>query len=868
MWSCDGCGLWVVALICVRMARVVLSLLLFVRSSYPDDFLHAFFPSAIASCGRVCCLLSAKQRGWWQCWQTCSLDQWLRGTGQLPLQSPTDSVSAAGMASVPDSLLSLTESVLPRLTNAEGESMDVRPVSALTSIELVHSMARAAQRLFHHVDPTVQQQQQQLQVGQERRGKRKRAVPDNAPSLNQGSARRWRRHARDEEFETLEAQQTCAFHLPSFLHSPASPALVHRFASQPSATAAALPRFLACVSSLTAVLTAQSARLRTAPPPLVDRLPLTSHSLSSLASQHESVSAALRLCRDRLRTEVEDDRAVASGEEWFVHIHRLLQRLRRQLRLVSDEELEAADRAVLLPDAGGATETTVHLASAGVVSCFVIEIKLRRRERSAVQRHSEFEQRRKEAAAAGASLSPPPLHDCIVSVKADFLQGDAELHDPQIDCDLYALLAQCRFAALQRKLSHALSMEAVADKYPTTPLDSRRADVVAAFNEHRESSKLPCVVTNAVDGPQLAFQHVHTADQHGDDEQLSLSQLAFSPHSTRLCFASHPAHSFTHSLTYIGVEEHHSVQQQQQQQHASTVTAASTSSPSSSLSSPSAPSFLYVLSLTPAVVVPSSTLRSIALLAAGDSSQRGQSAAVQMHSQHQQQPALAYHDYVAGTSPAAALRLSARVAITSTVQLYQLTNDSTLIEEACVVSYIPVASMRALPAIVRTLRQHIAFNQLYASCFRHPRTTRDTAAATDGSAVTVDVTAFPPHTLRLRIGLPATPNAAPNAAPASAQFIALDIRLTAGEPHEACTALIVQQSATATSVPSAACFDCHAWSVQLERSFDSPAPCSDSFALQVLCRTESVPALVHAVVSRAKKRGVHDNTNGHSRPAG
>ena len=681
--------------------------------------------------------------------------------------------------------------------------------------------------------------------------------------------------------EAAEAEQTSAFHLSSFLHSSASPALFHRFASQPSASSAALPRFLASVSALTALLTAQSQRLRSAPPPLVDRLSFTAQSLSALAAQHTSVGGALQQCRTRLREAVEDDRATASGEERFLFVHRLLQRMRRQLRLASSDELEASDKATLLlpstgvpgADTDGETDTVVHLASAGVVSCFVIEVRLRRRERGAETRESEFELRRKEAAAAGAALSPRPLHDCVVSVKADFLQGDAELHEPQIDCQLHALLAQCRFAALQSKLGHALSMEALADRHASTPLYSRKADALVAFSEYRDTSKLPCVVTSAVDGPQLAFQHIHTADHFDDEEQrLALPQLFLSTPSTRLRFASHPGHAFTHSLTYIGLEEAAAPLQPP----ALPPTAALSISSSSPLSS-APPSFSYLLSLSPSVVVPSSTLRAIALLAAGDSSHRGQLAASQqlLRSSPQQPPALAYHDYIAHTSPTAASRLSVRVSATSSsTQLFRLANDATLIEEATVLSYIPVTSLRALPGLVHTLRQWIAFNQLYASCFTQPRRPAAKQATEEaGGAVSavVDVTAFPPHTLRLRISQPSD----------AARFISVDIRLTAGEPHEACTKLSVQQQQQHTAIapspsptPSAAaCFDCHAWSVQLDRSFDSPAPCSDSFALQVLCLTHSVPALVHAVVSRARQQDLQNSssssssTNGHSRPA-
>ena len=736
------------------------------------------------------------------------------------------------------------------LTEAETTTIDYAAVSSLSCSELVQSMTRIAQRLFHHIEPT---QQPRSSDGDSGRAKAKRKRPTD--ERDEEAERRWRLHERDEAIEEEEAQQTSAFHLPSFLSSAASPALFHRLASQPSAFSS-LPRFVGCLSSLRAMLVAHSQRLRSAPAPLLDRLLFSSQSLSSLLSHHSSVSAALRLCRDRLREEVDSSTAAASHEEHYLHVHRLLHRMRRQLRLVSEDEQDTADRALLLPSpalsgsgsgsAAEAAEETVHLASAGVVGCFVIEIKLRRRERDDKERHSEMERRRKEAAAVGAALSAPPLHDCIVSVKADFLQGDAELHEPQIDCELYALLANCRFAALQTKLSHALTMEGTADRYPQMALYSRKADVLAALNECRDRSKLPCVLLNAVDGPQLAFQHLHTAaDAANQDERRCMTYLFFSAPSTRLCFASQPALSFTHSITYIGMEEIVTpTQANQPAQSASSVLALSSSS--------SSPTLSHLLSLTPSVVVPYSTLRSIARMAAGDS-ERGHS-----HSSHPQpqQPAMAYHDFIAGTSPSAASRLSARLSVLSTTQHFTLTNDATLIEDACTVSYIPVVSLRALSSIVHTLRQYIAFNQLYASCFRQSPTTRSVASmdggATPSAAVSVEVTAFPPHTLRLRIGHPS----------AAGQYISLDIRLTPGEPHEPCTPLVVQTSAAAAAaVP--ACFDCHCWSVQLDRSFDSVAPCSDSFALRLLCMTQSVPALVHAVVSRAIQQQANGSSNGH-----
>ena len=749
-------------------------------------------------------------------------------------------------------------------TDAETAAVDGRVLASLTSLELVQSMGRIAQRLFHHIDPTASSDGSSG-AGEQRSGKQQRAKgakrkrsaaesESNLTSADPKTQHRWQLHWRDELLEEEAAQQKSAFHLPAFLHSVASPAHFHRFASQPAASTL-LPRFLACISSLRDMAHTQTARLRSAPPPLLDRLSFTNNSLSSLNTQHSTVTSALKLCRDRLRDEVEEREAAANGAEHFLHVHRSLQRIRRQLRLVSSDEQEATDRATLTsrPSRSAAvndteTETeTVHIASAGVASCFVLEVKLRRKERSEKEQRLEFERRRSAAAAAGSALTPSPLHDCIVSVTADFLQGDAELHDTQIDCDLYALLADCRFAALQSKLSHALSMEAIADRFPQHALYNRKVDVMAAFNECRERSKLPCVLTSAVDGPQLAFHHFHSADEQSDtDEQLAVRpHLFFSTPSTRLCFASHPGHSFTHSLTYIGMDEMDSLNQ-----------------PSTPASSASPPTFCHLLSITPSVLLPYSTLRTIARSAAGES-YRGHS---HSHSNQTQspQPTLSYHDYMAHTSPSATSRFSARFSFLSTLQQYTLANDATLIEEACSVSYLSLLTLRALPGIVHTLRQHIAFNQLYASCFRQPQSSRIVAASVEesasgasaapASAVSVEVTAFPPHTLRLRITHPST----------AAQYISLDIRLAPAAPHESCTPLVVQQQQQSSSLPHSAvsCFDCHLWSVQLDRSFDSVAPCSDSFALRVLSITQSVPALVHAVVSRATQQA-NGSSNGH-----
>ena len=750
------------------------------------------------------------------------------------------------------------------LTEAEAAANDTRAVLSLPAAELVQSMSRIAQRLFHHIDPAAAVAAADASASaSERRqqAKRKRSADETAllGTEHEAAARsRWKLHHRDEAEEAREVAQRSATPLSSFLSSAASSAHFHRFASQPAASAS-LPRFLTALDSLRSMARAQTQRLRGASSPLLDRLSFSHQSLSQLSQQHSSLARTLRLCRDELRAEAEYNRAAASGELHFLHVHRSLQRLRHQLRLVSEEEQETSDRAALSSSQAASAEeeeaeTVVHVASAGVASCFVIEIKLRRRERSAEERSVEWQARRKDAAAVGAALPARPLHDCVVSVKADFLQGDAELHDPQIDCELYALLASCRFAALQNALSHALSIEALADRYPQLELYSRRSEVVAAFSECGERSKLPCVLSSGIDGPQLAFHHLHT---HSDGEQTEEQLHALTPHlffstpSTRRSFASHPLHSFTHSLTYIGMEEVPQVDS------ASRLLAASSTSPAS----PS-PTFAYLLSLTPSVVVPLSTLRLIARSAAGDSNRSH----LQSHSSSQPQPlqsSMCYHDFIARTSSASASRLSARVSVASTALRFTLANDAPLIEDACSLSYISLASLRALPGIVHTLRQHIAFNQLYASCFRQPRPARfATAAGADSAAVAdsavleatvaVEVTAFPPHTLRLRIAHPGT----------AAQFISLDIRLAAGEPHEPCSHLPLQTAATLPSSP-VSCFDCHVWSVQLDRSFDSAAPCSDTLALHALSLTHSVPALVHAVVSRAKQRA-HSTSNGHT----
>ena len=736
--------------------------------------------------------------------------------------------------------------------------MDNRTVAALSSTELVQSMVRAVQRLFHHVDSATSQQA----VGGGKRasgGRKRRRVADGverpSDSLNNSEWYRWRAHARDEAVEDEEAQQRTAFPVSSFLSSPACPAHFNRFASQPAASAS-LPRFLACLSSLRDMVQAQRQRISAVSPPLVERLSFTGQSLSALTSQHSTVTSALTLCRERLREAVDDERAVNNNEERYLHVYRSLHRLRSHLRLVSEDERDARDRAALtaLSTDKEVTGETVHLASAGVVSCFVIEIKLRRRERGEQERLIEAERRRADAAAAGASLAPPPLHDCVVSVKADFLQGDAELHDTQIDCELYALLSNCRFAALQSKLSHTLSMEAVADRHPHMALYGRKADVAVAFSECRERSKLPCVLLSAVDGPQLAFHHFHTAAAPHDDDRLTLPHLFFSTPPTRLHFASQPGHSFTHSLTYIGMEEMAPLSQASLPPPHSSPSSALSSSPPSRLS--------YLLSLSPAVVVPFSTLRLLARSAAGESNRS------HAHSNHSQPPqsSLSYHDHIARTSQFAHSRLSAHLAVFNTTHHYTLTNDATLIEDACSVSYIPLTVLRALPDIVHTLRQHIAFNQLYASCFRQSHTTRTLTTEADtqpGSeawkdVVSVELTAFPPHTLRLRIAHPST----------AGQFISLDIRVASGDSHEHCTPLAVQTGSPAslastltTAAAAASCFDCHIWSVQLDRSFDSVAPCSDSFALRVLSFTQSVPALVHAVVSRAKQQGKTHTTH-------
>ena len=745
-----------------------------------------------------------------------------------------------------DSTLPLTST----LAEGDAAAVDNRVVSSLSSVELLQSMTRIAQRLFHHTDATTPQQQH----SRGERAKRKRPADGSdarADAAPRSTTRQWRLHYRDEALESREAQQKSAFPLSSFLSSASSPPHFHRFATQPAAYSS-VPRFLACVASLRDMVLAQSQRVRSAPPPLLDRLSFASHSLSSASSQQSKLSSSLRLCRDRLRLEVENDRAATHHHEHFLYVHRSLQRIRRELLLVSDDEQDAINRLSLTPQSQsgpiGEAEETVHIASAGVVSCFVIEIKLRRTERSEQERLVEFERRSAAAAAAGAAVTCQPLHDCIVSVKADFLQGDAELHDTQIDCELYALLASCRFAALQSKLSHALAMEVTADRYPQTALYSRKADVMAAFNECRDRSKLPCVLTSSIDGPQLSFHHVHSLGEQSGDRRVSVTpHLFFSVPSTRLSFASHPGHLFTHSLTYVGMEEMAAINQYNQLP------------PPSSSASTSPPTFSYLVSLTPSVVVPYSTLRAIARHAAGDSI-RGQS-----HSNRSQlqQPSISYHDSMANTSPSATSRLSARLSTTATTQHYTLANDATLVEDACSLSYIPLTSLRTLPDIVHTLRQHIAFNQLYASCFRPSpanRTLSGSCAKTDSgaasaTAVSVEVTAFPPHTLRLRIAHPTV----------EGQFISLDIRLTPADPHEHCTQLAVQTAAAppspAAGTASAACFDCHLWSVQLDRSFDSVAPCSDSFALCVLAITQSVPALVHAVVSRAKRQGA--KINGH-----
>ena len=682
-------------------------------------------------------------------------------------------------------------------------------MSALSSVELLTGLTRITQALFHHLHPPAAL-----------------TSPRSASSFPSSAA---------AVGAAAEAQLlSCVVRSPlssSFLSSTSSPALFHRGGVFPAPSSLA-PRFLASLASLRSLAAAHAARLRSsaAAPAAssssssstsssgspssaaaLERLSFISSSLSSVQAQQAAVSAGLSDCRARLREEVEQARAAAAGESAFHLAMRGLQRLARHLGLQSEEDADGGggqgDAALLSlspPSSALPPSRRVHLASGGSTSCFVIELSLRR--------------------------ASPSLSAVVERVHAEWLQGDAEVREMEVDEEVAALLSDGRFAALQRQLSHVLAMEALSDRFPHSSLYQHQQQALQCVQQlQKTKAQQPLVVRRALDGLQLHFHHTHTHAHDAVEQQPNpLHLFLTTQHARSSRFPSHPDLAFTHSLTFIGVEE-------------DTAHLRSTS-----------PSFSFLVALSPPILLPSSSLQRLAKLAGVRRAQQQPqqppppSASSSPHSP-QQPSAMSYHHaavhgalsaipVASSSSPDAA---PSRVRVFHALHSYRLVNDATRVEAGCFTSYLSLHSLQALPDVVHTLQQCIVFHQLYASMHsQHPSTQPSTLQPSSPlPLLDVEVTAFPPHSIRFRVPHPV--DGLPD--------LLVGVRVAPVASADACGPLH-----SASALPYSR--DCHLVSAELEASFDAPPPCSDRFATELLAMTLSIPLLVHAIYRKAAQQ--------------
>ena len=694
--------------------------------------------------------------------------------------------------------------------------VDVLSVSALSCAELLTCLTRMSQALFHHLPPSAMP-----------------LSPSSLPSSSSPAAAeggvtagkgRGSEEEQGEEGRLLSCVCRCPLS-PAFLSSPSSAALFHRCGVFPAPSSMA-PRFFSSLSSLRSLVAEHRARLRssaTAPTPSaasLDRLSFFSSSLSSLQAQRAAVTRSLDDCRERLRVEVERARAATSGEEWSWLVTQRLQGIARHLGLQSEEDGDSSGslHRSLLPlapassaAAASAPALRFHLASGGSSSCFVVEVRLRR---------------------VAASLS-----SAVESVQAEFLQGDAEVREAEVELEVLRLLSDGRFACLQRKLSHVLAMEALSDRFPQRSLYTHQLEALQAMQAMQKSRpQQPLVVRRVIDGVQLSFHHLHLPAPNAA-AALDPLHLFHAPQSTRSRFPSHPLLAFTHSLTFIGMEEN-----------------AAQSTPHSAY-----PSFSFLFALSPPILLPSSSLQRLAKLAAPRHSTPAPST-----SSHptQQSPAMSYHHAavrsgilpiarptsppspspppLSSSSPSSSL--SARVAVLDAWHEYRVVNDATRVEAACLTSYLALHSLQALPDTIHTLQQCIIFHQLYTSMHaQHPSAQPSPTSLLSSAPLSVqgvEVTAFPPHSIRLRLLQPVegTPE------------LLVDVRVASVASAEPCSAL---PSAPAVSHSR----HCHlVTAAVVDTSFDAAPPCSDRFATDLLAMSLSIPILVHAIRRKAQQQ--------------
>ena len=695
---------------------------------------------------------------------------------------------------------------------------DVVPIPSLSAGELLTHLVRVSQAVFHHlpVPPSASPVRPPAiaspSPSAESRKRRRDSV--SSPPLPPSSA-------FGEAEEAAAVSAVCSWPLSPFLASAPSPALFHRLAVSPPPSSLA-PRVAESLAALRALAVAHVARLRSAASPAsVDRLAFFSSSLTALRSQQTAVHSALRLCRGRLRAEGRSTEATAKGRTAFASLLAALQAMKAELGLQSAEEAQAQESGRWVEGREGSSGLVrptvgVHLASRGSSGCFVVEVELRRE---------------------GATFA-----DVLHSVRAEFLQGDAELKDAEVDAELRLLLASGRFALLRRKLSHLLSLEALSDRHPQRSLFSHRQPAEEAMRQLQQRTGQPLVVRSAVDGVALAFHHRHLPHAEATVDPLHLNAA---PPTSHLHVPSHPSTAFTHCLTWIGLTE--------------PLISFPLTSPPSASSPP--PSFCPLFSVWPPIVVPSSSLQRLTRMGVSRHAQSGFSQS--SHAPHAASagPALSYHEAVMqggliptsavpmasdagddGQSPALPL-LPPRLSVFGAVHEYRVMNDATAVESAQCVAYLSLHSLANLPDAVHLLRQSIVFQQLYASLFHpHPGCAAESDGSGDGAALPpehrVEVTAFPPHSLRLRLPHPLQSGAA----------LTVEVRVASVASVESCRAV----HSTAASPPPAP-FDCHLLTASIDRSFDTPFPCSDQFATDTLCATHSLPLLVHALNRRARQ---------------
>lgn len=685
---------------------------------------------------------------------------------------------------------------------------DVLPTASLSAADLLEHLVRVTQTVFHHLpvapssSPAVSSVSSSPRVESR---KRRRASASSPPALC-------------EEAEAAAVSAVSCWPLSPFLASPPSPSLFHRLAIAPPPSSFA-PRFAESLAGLRAVAVAHVARLRSAPSAAsLDRLAFFSSSLTSLRSQQTAVQSALRLCRSRLRAEGQSTEATAKGQTAFAALFAQLQAIKAELGLQSAEDAQALERSRWVEErerGDGALSRScptvgVHLASGGSSGCFVVELELRRE---------------------GATFA-----DVLQSVRAEFLQGEAELRDAEVDAELRQLLCGGRFALLRRKLAHLLSLEATSDRHPQRSLFALRQPAEEALRQLQQRTQQPSHVSSALDGVQLAFHHRHLPSA---DAQVDAVHLFAAPAAGHLRFPSHPSVAFTHSLTWIGVTE------------------PLQPFPSSPPSTAPSPAFCSLFSVWPPIVLPSSSLQRLMRLGVARHAHGGSSHSGQSSHSASASPALSYHEAVlrGGLVPTAATAAASDagggaddsprssptpcLSVFGLLHEYRVVNDATAVDAAGCVAYLALHSLAALPDAVHLLRQSAVFQQLYASLFQpHP----DCMADGDGEAAAVlrvEVSAFPPHSLRLRFAHPLQ----------SGATLTVDVRVASVASAEPCRPV--------TSSASSAAFDCHVLSASIERSFDCPFPCSDQFATDALCATHSIPMLVHALHRRARQ---HTNT--------